>query len=260
VLYFFRGKIAPILAPVVGRFLPSWNENLITFYGHFLTLVAAAVYMLPLEFVGFSGAKRAAFMFSIWSSVLTSMYGIKANYGTPPVPQNLSWSNWKEVMATTLQPWLQKVMPTPNFQFLFFALIFLTAYPSIWVLAIIGRRALAACSKAEKSQSKLWSLFKFVWVKASAKENEAQVYAAFGEVVLGIWLTISLVLPTRQVLVCILYWNFLRTRFQVPGKSKELHTKAWQTLHQQAQPVLKFIPFSQKGIDMAKKWFQPQYG
>lgn len=79
-------------------------------------------------------------------------------------------------------------------------------------------------------------------------------YSTLAEVLLGIWLTISLLLPTRQVLACMLYWNFLWTRYQVP-RSQPAHAKAWRQLGDMVAPVTNKVPILNKPIDMAKAWF-----
>merc|ERR1712151_728070 len=106
--------------------------------GHLATLATGAVAVIPLEFLGLGGVKNLAFKLCMWITVMTLMFTLKANYGAPPMPSNISWSNWKEVGMTALQPWLQKVMTSPDFPMLFFAVIFLTAYQSLLPLLILG--------------------------------------------------------------------------------------------------------------------------
>lgn len=256
--FYFRGKIAAVLGPM----LPDLPPQKTVFFGHLLVLIGSVLYILPLEFVGLQAVKAMAFRFSIWSTVLTLMLTIKTNYGLPPMPQNMSFSNFKEVAATTLQPWLQKaMMEGVDFHFLFFALIFLTAYPSVWALLILGRRSLwSVCSYASKNMAgnKLWLMFSPTWDKLKKRESEIQLYSAIAEITLGVWLAVSVLLPTRQLIATFLYWSFLRTRYQVP-RSHGIHLQAWRRLEQQVSPVLKALPILNKPIDMAKAWFQPQY-
>lgn len=98
-------------------------------------------------------------------------------------------------------------------------------------------------------------MFAATWDKLKARESDVLHYATLAEVLLGIWLVISLLLPTRQILACMLYWNFLRTRYQVT-RSKAAHTKAWAQLGEMIAPVTNAIPILNKPIDMAKGWFQ----
>jgi len=256
-LFFFRKQIAQRIAPL----LPALPPQKAVFYGHLVTVVAAAAYILPLEFVGLRGVKRLAYLASLWSTILTSIFTIKANYGAPPVPEGLSLSNWRQVCATTLQPWLQKAMTGVDFAFLFFALIFVTSNPSVAALLILGRHRLwAVCTYCSKNtpESRLWLAFAPTWAKLKAQEQQVLAYAATAEILLAFWLTVSLLLPSRQILTCIMYWNYLKTRYQVP-RSHELHAQAWRQLGQQIQPALKAVPILQKPIDFAKGWFQPQY-
>lgn len=256
-LFFFRGKIASLLGP----WLPEIPPAKINFYGHLFTLVTSALYIIPFELLGLRMIKSTAYLASMWVTVLTLMFNLKANYGAPPIPQGLSWSNWKEVAATTLQPWLQKVMSGVDFHFLFFAVIFLTAYPSIWALSILARRSLwsvGTYATKEMPENRLWKMVAPTWNKLKARETDVQSFFALAEVLLAFWLTLSLFLPSRQILTCFLYWNYLRTRYQMP-RSQPLHAAAWKQLGGHAEPVLSRVPILRKPIDMAQAWFQPQF-
>merc|ERR1719382_398419 len=151
-------------------------------------------------------------------------------------------------MGTTVTPWLQKAMMGVDFHFLFFALIFLTAYPSLLALAILGRRSLwfvGTYCKNNTPGNTLWLRVAPSWEKLKAREEEVLSYSTLAEILLGFWLVVALVLPTRQILTCILYWNYLKTRYQVP-RSHQQHAQAWGKLYQQAAPLLKVAPFLEK--------------
>mmetsp|Transcript_16340 Transcript_16340/g.48674 ORF Transcript_16340/g.48674 Transcript_16340/m.48674 type:complete len:270 (-) Transcript_16340:45-854(-) len=257
-LYVFRGKIAQKLAPLLPQSTPQKNA----FFGHCGMLLAGCVYALPIEFLGLGAVKRAAWLASLWSTIITAGLTLKANYGAPPMPQQLSIGAVKQLMQGALQPWLQQAMMSVDFHFLFFSLIFVAANPSIFPLLILGRRSLWSvathCTKNPEDGGMLWPRFKPTWEKLKAKEPEVLHYSALGEILLALWLTASLLLPNRQFFTCFLYWNYLKTRYAVP-RSQPLHDKAWRQLGQQVEPVLKMAPFLQKPIDMAKGWFKPQY-
>merc|ERR1711865_954601 len=136
-----------------------------------------------------------------------------ANYGSPPFPEVTSFSI-SQLKATAqnamekLKPWLQQAMNGPDFHWLFFVLIFVTAYPSIIVVAIIGRRSLwsvGTYASKNMQENRLWKMFEPTWTKLKARETEVMQYSTLAEVLLGIWLTISMLLPTRQILACMLY-------------------------------------------------------
>jgi len=255
-LYFFRGKIAQKLAPMLPAITPQQSS----YYGHAITLAAGLLYLLPVELVGLGVVKRIAYLTCLWSTIVTCGMTIKANYGMPPMPQTMSMAAIKQMMGTTLQPWLAKAIHSVEFNFLFFALIFVTANPSIIALAILGRRSLWSvctyCTKNEAAGGRLWLRFKPTWEKLQAKNTEVLHYSAMAEIMLGFWLTASLALPTRQILTCFLYWNYLKTRFQGERSGKQ-HLQAWMQLGQQIEPLFKVAPFLRKPIDMAKGWFQP---
>mmetsp|Transcript_3892 Transcript_3892/g.7868 ORF Transcript_3892/g.7868 Transcript_3892/m.7868 type:complete len:278 (-) Transcript_3892:110-943(-) len=263
-LLMFRGKIAQRLGPM----LPDLPPQKTVFYGHLAMVVSAFAYVLPIEFVGLGVVKRMAYLTSMWSVVGTSVLTIKANCGGPPIPENMSFSNIKQIISNfqqtllpAMQPWLQKVMQGNDFVFLFLALIFLTAYPSVVALAILARHRLwAVCTYCSKNlpEHRLWLKFAPYWGVLKAKEPEVLRSSALGEILLGFWLVVNLAMPTRQIMATILYWNYLRLRYQFQ-RSHELHLQAWRTLGQKAAPLLKALPVLQKPVDMAKGWFQPQY-
>lgn len=253
-LFLFRGKIASILGP----YLPSMSPQKMTFYGHLATLVLACAYVIPLELAGLGGVKRPLFTFCMWVTILTSMQTIKANYGLPALPEGMSLSSIKDAMNTKVQPWLQQAMTGPDFPFLFFALIFMTAAPSIAPLVILARRSLwSVCTYSSKSmpENRLWLKFKPTWEgKLKPREAEILLFSATAEIVLGLFLAVSLALPSRQFLVTLLYWNYLTTRYRVP-RSQKFHGPAWRQLGQRVEPVLSKLPFLRAPINMAKKFF-----
>lgn len=259
VLFFFRGKIAARVAPL----LPAVTPQQVSYLGHSVTLYSGVVFVLPIEFVGLGGVKRVAYLICLWSTIGTAAMAMKANYGGPPMPESISIAAVKQMMSGgPLQEWLQKVMPSVDFSFLFFALIFATAYPSILVVGILGRRSLWSvcthCSKGEDTGGRLFAMFKPRWEQLKLQEARVLLMSALAEVLMGLWLTVSLALPTRQILTCFLYWNYLRMRYQAP-RSHTVHLQAWKQLEQAIAPVLKFAPFVNKPLQMAKDWFQPQY-
>merc|ERR1719454_900445 len=224
-------------------------------------LVASLVYIVPVELMGLGGVKRPAYLASIWSTTLACGLTLKANYGGPPMPENFSITNFKQSFqqfAPKLQPWLLQMNQSNDFHSLFFTLIFLTAHPSVWVLLIIGRRSLwSVCSYSQKHYptGRLWLMFAPTWEKLKAQNAKVLEYGAFAEVLLGLWLTVALFLPMRQILTCILYWNYLKMRY-LGQRSHEVNLKAWQQLAQTAGPLLKIVEKTplNKGLEFAKNW------
>jgi hypothetical protein len=258
--YVFRGKIAAKLKPLLTA-----NPQQTAYKGNLVTLLAAICYPLPLELVGLGAIKRTAYMLCLWSVVLTSIATIGNNYGMPPLGDGISFSNWKQSMQSMMartQPWLEKVMQQgPAFHVLFFALIFLAAYPSMPAILILGRRALwTVCTQCAKQNAggMVWSRFQSTWTKLKAREEEVVLYSTLAEIGIGIWFVVSLLLPSRQIFTTLLYWNYLKTRYQVPGSWQKQHFAAWRMLGSRAEPVLKAVPILNKPLDMAKGWFQPQ--
>lgn len=260
-LFFFRGKIAQLFAPFLGD---AKKLSHLAFYGHCVTVIAGVLYVLPVEFIGLGGVKKLFWLSCMWSTVTSCMLTLGANYGSPPFPENFQISNWRQGMqevSVKLQPWLQQAMTSADFPVLFFALIFLAAHPTIWVLLILGRRSLwsvcTVCAK-EYPNNRLWKMFEPRWNGLKAQNNQILEYSAFAEVGLGLWLTVALFLPMRQILTCILYWNYLKMRFQMP-RSNPQHAKAWGMIGQRVDPLFKALPILNKPLDMAKNWFKPPY-
>merc|ERR1719401_2300431 len=159
----FRGKIASFLAP----YLPTADASRITFYGHLCSFGAALLYVIPFELVGLGWLKRPMFMLSFWAHLMTSMLLIKDRYPLPALQlTSYSLAAVKQVFETRVAPWLQRAMQSPDFHFLFFSVIFLSAYPSVLPLVILGRRSFwAVCQEAPKKTPNnfLWLKFQPTW-------------------------------------------------------------------------------------------------
>jgi len=257
------GRLRPLQA-----FFAISNPNRAVFYGNLATLVAAAVATAPVEFIGLRALKRPAYLLSIWGAIATAMYTIKTNYGMPPVPAmqgNLSLSNWKQIATQavqTLQPWMLKARLSKDLPFLYFALIFAMAYPSLLAPLILGRRALwFVCTKCptEFPENRLWKYFEPVWRWLKSREKEVLLYSSLAEIFLGIWLAVSLLLPSRQLLSTFMYWNYLKMRYQGQS-SREVHDQAWRQMGQNIEPLFKVAPFLNKPLGYVKGWFQSQSG
>lgn len=258
-----RGKIGSLLGP----YLPRWPPTKIVFYGHCITLVASCLYVLPIELAGFGAQKRMFYTLSMWSCIMTAMFTIKVNYGVPDMPQGLGFSMAaiKQAMASQVQPWLQRVMMnSKDFSWLFFSLIFLTAYPSVVPLVLLARRSLWSvcvyCSKPDNNMTDnfFWRRLQPIW-EGKLKPNTEKVseYSAQGEIALGFFLVVSMFLPTRQMLLTLLYWNYLTTRYKIPA-TPHYHEKAWKAIGEKAEPVLKMAPFLNPLIEKAKGFFKNQ--
>jgi hypothetical protein len=258
----FRGRIYKYVEP----YLPSIEPQQANFIGHSLALQGAVIYALPLEFIGLGVFKRIGYITCIWSTIGTALYTLKSNVGAPPMPENLSFSALRsglDKVMEPMKPWMQKALESVDFHFLFFALIFLNANPSIFPIAILGRRSLwsvaTQCDKPESpfNQRWMWLKFKPTWDKLKARGEEVVVYSALAEVMLAFWLTANLLLPSRQLFATFLYWYYLVMRYQVPRSHKH-HAQAWQRLDASAAPLFKAVPVLRKPVEIAKGYFNPQ--
>jgi len=252
--YYFRGKIAEI----AGRYV---SRDKLTFFGHCACVFGSLLFIIPFEMLGFGVIKNLAWMAALWGHGAASMTMVAKNDPLPDFPTNLDFKNWKQSLTDVgvkIQPWLQNVLTRVDFHYLFFVLIFLAASPTVVVVALVGRRSFwVLCTDWEKTNSSnmIWSLVKPRWEALQAAGRKAIVEKCnLFEIGYGIWLVISLFLPTRQIFACILYWHFLKIRYQA-GKHKD----AWLFFDQTfAQKAVKAVPLLQKPLGMAKGWFQPQ--
>lgn len=261
-VFFFRDRIAKLLAPI----LPDASPARLAFFCQCAMLLAALIYVVPLELVGFGVVKRPAYLMSIWATTVSCIFTLKGAYGAPPMPENFSFGNIrniKQIMMDHLpkiQPWLINMQQSNDFHALFFSLIFLTAQPSMWVLLIVGRRSLwQVCTDSQKNRpdARLWKMFAGTWEKLSAQKDKVLLYDALAQILLGLWLVVALFLPMRQILTALLYWNYLRMRYQSP-RAGAVNLQAWNQLGQNFGPILRIVEKTplKKALDYAKNWFE----
>lgn len=257
-LFAFRGKIATYLAPMLGG-----DINRINFYAYGVVLAASISYLVPMV-LGMGSVKRMLYTVALWSQVLNSgftVYTAASSKGRlPPKLQGFSMAGLKATMQAA-QPFFQEVMSAKEFHFLFFALIFLTAYPDPLVLFILGRRALfVLCNLAPKCapNSFVWLRFQPTWEKLKQKEKTIVHYSVLAEIFLGFWLVVQMAMPTRQMMTTFLYWNYLKIRYQSP-QSNATHGAAWRLLQEKTAPVFKAVPFLNTPLNYVQNWFKPQY-
>jgi hypothetical protein len=265
-VFFFRGKIAALLS----RFFPGLFGSDLTshfeLYGHLACVTGSLLFPIPLGMFGLGAIKHLAWLVALWGHGSACMAGLAKNYGKdlPNMPK-IDFKNWRQGMqgaAVEMQPFLQKTLKSPDFHFLFFVLIFLAADQTVLVVLLIARRSLwTLCTKWSKESPatfpmrSIWPMMEPRWksIKASGQADDIVEKCNLGEVCFGFWLVISLFLPNRQIFACILYWHFLKIRYQA-----EKHHKAWQLLAQKSDPLFKAVPILQKPLGWAKGFFQPQ--
>jgi len=265
-IYFCRGKIAQYAAPL----LPNMEALRLAHYLHCLLLGGAAIYVLPLELVDarLGGIKRMLYLLSMWCSVGSCGITLKYNYGRKfPDLSGISLRNIRtefQSVGMKMQPFLQEAMHSADFHSLFFTLIFLVATPSLLVLLILGRRSLwSTCTQCQSGSPpvRLFAMFKPTWEKLFAQREKVMMYAALSEVVLGISLAVGLAFPSRQIIICMLYWKYLQMKYSVPTASerkagaKPKHQEAWAIVGQKTAPLFKALPFLNMPLNYAKNYF-----
>jgi hypothetical protein len=213
---------------------------------------------------GLGAIKHLAWLVALWGHGSACMGALAKNYSKDlPAMPNIDFKNWRQGMqeaAAKMQPFLQTALRSVDFHYLFFVLIFLAADSTVLVALLITRRSLwTLCTLWSKKNSTnfIWRMIKPKWdllqADGQAKSKDIVEKCNILEVGFGFWLVISLFLPNRQIFACILYWHFLKIRYQA-----EKHHKAWQLLNQKAAPLFKAVPILQKPLGWAKGFFQPQ--
>jgi len=264
--FFLRSYIAKFLAPI----LPNIDGLRLAHYLNLALLFSAVAYILPIQLLGLGDIKRWLYIASMWCAVLSCGATLKTNYGAYwPDLSGVSFSirNYKETLSTVgmkMQPFLQQAMQSADFHSLFFSLIFLTSAPSIVVVFCVARRALwivcTNCSKAE-TPNRLFSLFQPTWKKLLDKKDDVMLYESLAQVVYGLWLLVGLITPFRQIVTCVLFWHYLKMRFNVPTAMEQKankppqHRKAWAVVAEKTKPVFDSLPILNKGVDFVKNWF-----
>lgn len=257
-LFAFRGKIAAYVSPMLGGDL-----NKINFFAYGVVLMASILYVVPMELFGLGGLRRVSYVVALWAQVLNSgftVYGTARSKGKlPPQLNSYSMEGLKSAMMAA-QPFFQEIMSSKEFHFLFFAVIFLSAYPSVPVLCILARRALfVLCTLAPKYAQtwRVWLMFEPRWQMIKQQEKEIVAYSVLAEIVLGFWLVVQIATPSRQIMTTFMYWNFLKVRYQSP-QSNASHAAAWRTLQAKTAPLFQALPFLNMPLSYAQNWFKPQ--
>lgn len=117
-----------------------------------------------------------AYLIALWAQIMVAGFTITVNYRDKMPDMQASGFSMDAIkqMMVKAQPWLQEVISGVDFHFLFFALIFLAATPSVVVLGILGRRSLWSvatyCSK-NTPDNKLWVRFLPTWNQRRQKKN-----------------------------------------------------------------------------------------
>merc|ERR1719324_1882131 len=206
---------------------------------HFILASAAVVCVLPLGAIS-----QLLHQFCTAVSIIVHMTALGTNY---PTTFSEIKSNWKI--------YLSKVSQSPDFQFLYFTLIFLSVRPGMFVYLILARRSLwfvgTQCSKSETVP--LWSKVAPLWAKLQPMKEMIDVYSVVAEQCQGIILLVGMIFPARQVLGTFLYWSFLKHRYVCP-RSRPMQEKGWVALE---KPVVS-VTRSKIGLMVLspiKRWF-----
>lgn len=206
---------------------------------HFILAVAAVVCVVPLGSMTF-----LLHQFCTAVSILVHVTALATNY---PTTLSEIKANWRD--------YLGKVSQSPDFQFLYFTLIFLSVRPGMFVYLILARRSLwfvgTQCSKT--GTAPLWSRVAPLWAKIQPMKEMIDVYSVVAEQCQGLILLFGIFFPGRQVMGTFLYWSFLKHRYTCM-RSRPLQEKGWVALEKPVESVTR----SKVGLIVlgpVKRWF-----
>merc|ERR1719321_724440 len=182
---------------------------------HFILAVAAVVCVIPLGAI-----QQLLHQFCTAVSILVHMTALATNY---PTTFSEIKANWRI--------YLSKVSQSPDFQFLYFRLIFLSVRPGMFVYLILARRSLwfVGTQCAKSGTVPLWSRVAPLWAKLQPMKEMIDIYSVVAEQCQGLILLVGIFFPARQVLGTFLYWSFLKHRYVCP-RSRPLQEKGWVAL------------------------------
>ena len=198
--------------------------------------------------IGFESLTNARF-FSFLSTVLSTALTIYSIYGLPK--------------GGAYQLWISTVASGADFPFLMLSLIFIgghLGYVDSVAVLLLARRSLwfvlTQFSKHSHNDPKLLFISN-LWTTLKAAESTVLLIAATAEIMIGFWLSIMIITPNRNIIATIMYWNFLRLRYQSP-RSHEIHARSWTAIAEKADPLLK-IELVSRIVEKAQKWFKPNH-
>lgn len=217
-------------------------------------VTSGIIYMVTLS----HAARFAAMASSVSASVLV----IITNYGVPKIS--------RASIRQPLQEYLAKCMSGAEFSFLFFSLMFLNDTTSqmlgvfplgvcdyVSTLLVVRRSLwfLGSHGSTTWSESPVWiRFFGPLWARLNSQTSFVLEMASLTEVLLGFWLILLVLTPARQLLVCFVYWNFLRIRYLAP-RSRASHIAAWSKVDAKTQPLRQTVTLLEKPVAFMQRWF-----
>ena len=221
-----------------------------------VSVVSGVIYL-----ISFNSSAR---FFCILSAIAASVLVIYVNYGLPRVS--------RAAIRGPLQDYFGKCMSGAEFAFLFFCLMFTNDATSKQVglipfglgdyvsAALIIRRCVWFLGShgvvAWKGVSVWERFFLPTWTRLNARSNSIVEFSSLIEIGLGFWLILLVVTPARQIMICFVYWNFLRIRFLAP-RSRASHQAAWSRVDTKTHSLRRSIPIIETPVSFMKHWFNP---
>ena len=103
-------------------------------------------------------------------------------------------------------------------------------------------------------------------------QNDAALLNAVSEIGTGFVMLLQMFTPTRNVLITVMYWQWLRMRYWSPDSAaihrqvsltisftplspRSLFFQAWANIGHKVDPLLKMIPILRIPINLVQRWF-----
>jgi len=185
---------------------------------HLLLLFLVVIYLIPI--LGQALSYRAFFLILLLSILLNIIHLLRT-HGRPSLTAEYG----------------QRVLTDDRSQFVFYACIFFLAVPTFaGLIPIICRSALfVAQSLQVVLPSKIPPLYRLLRPRLqqlTSKSREIWQYCALVEVGVGIMFVIQLFFAVRNILLTVMYWQYLRQRYALSNDCRMAFGRIRMTLDQ----------------------------
>lgn len=241
-----------------GGSIPSVSPQTIPVILNSICVIAGLIYL-----VSFNPSGR---FFCVVSAIVSSIYIIYTNYGLPKVS--------RAAIKVPLQEYVAQCLTGAEFPFLFFAMMFTNDYAyqvgggiipfgiadylgillilrrSLWFIGSHGSRAWVS--------NPVWGRYgNLAWALLKSRETAVMSFVNIAEIFIGLWMTLLVITPARQILNTFVYWNLLRIKYMAP-RSRGSHIAAWSWFDAKTKGVRSAVPLLDKPVQIGVKWFNQQ--
>eukprot|EP00392_Amoebophrya_sp_AT5.2_P017589 g17971.t1 len=202
------------------------------------------VLLLPIELVtGFGwGLYAWLYLAAMWISMASSLVTMYLREG---------WEKCKMYIA--------QVIPSIEFHWLFYTLVFFNGPQYVLALIIPARRSFWNILKTQGAvilSHPQFAAYKPQYELLMSQEKQVLLYFTLVEIALGFYLIAGLVVfEEKPFLSVVLFWQFLRMRYQAP-RNRAMQDQAWGLVGEKVDPVVGKVPPLAKGLDWCKTKFK----